>query len=464
MYFSPSRKPAVGGVGSVLKEAGALLRLGLPLIGAQLASIGMGVTDTVMAGNLSPLALAAVAVGGSLWMLVALFVIGLMMAVTAFVSHLFGAGKNEEIGRFVRQASWFGQILACFCFLVIRNADPVLYFLEVDPEIVPVTLGYVDAISWGLPALCALTVLRYFSDGVSRTRPILLISFLGLAVNVGANYVFIYGRLGLPAMGAVGCGWASALVTWMMFGCMLAYVASSKHYRRFHLFGRFDWPRWADLTAIVRLGLPIGISVFLEASMFSVVALLMGSLGTSTVAAHQIAVNIASVTFMIPLGLSMAITVRVGQAMGRRDPAAASQSGFVGVGMAVLIMAVAAILLVSFPDFIVGIYSDDEAVRIVAIELILMAALFQLSDGAQVAGSGALRGLKDTAVPMLITLVAYWAVGIPIGYTLGIAWSMGPRAMWVGLIAGLSVAALCLNSRFYFVIRRHKRLRDESSP
>lgn len=460
MSFSPSRQPAFRGVGAVLEEAGALLRLGLPLVGAQLASIGMGFTDTVMAGNLSPRALAAVAVGGSLWMLVALFVIGLMMAVTAFVSHLFGAGENEKIGRFVRQASWFGQILGCFCFLVIRNADPVLYFLEVDPEIVPVTLGYIDAISWGLPALCALTVLRYFSDGVSRTRPILLISFLGLAVNVGANHVFMYGRLGLPAMGAVGCGWASALVTWMMFGCMLAYVASSRHYRRFHLFGRFDWPRWADFTAIVRLGLPIGISVFLEASMFSTVALLMGSLGTSTVAAHQIAVNIASVTFMIPLGLSMAITVRVGQAMGRRDPAAASRSGFVGVGMAVLFMGVAAILLVSFPDFIVGIYTDDEAVRIVAIELLLMAAVFQLSDGAQVAGSGALRGLKDTAVPMLITLVAYWAVGIPIGYTLGIAWSMGPKAMWVGLIAGLSVAALCLNSRFYFVIRRHKRLRD----
>ena len=460
MSFSPSRQPAFRGVGAVLEEAGALLRLGLPLVGAQLASIGMGFTDTVMAGNLSPRALAAVAVGGSLWMLVALFVIGLMMAVTAFVSHLFGAGENEKIGRFVRQASWFGQILGCFCFLVIRNADPVLYFLEVDPEIVPVTLGYIDAISWGLPALCALTVLRYFSDGVSRTRPILLISFMGLAVNVGANHVFMYGRLGLPAMGAVGCGWASALVTWMMFGCMLAYVASSRHYRRFHLFGRFDWPRWADFTAIVRLGLPIGISVFLEASMFSTVALLMGSLGTSTVAAHQIAVNIASVTFMIPLGLSMAITVRVGQAMGRRDPAAASRSGFVGVGMAVLFMGVAAILLVSFPDFIVGIYTDDEAVRIVAIELLLMAAVFQLSDGAQVAGSGALRGLKDTAVPMLITLVAYWAVGIPIGYTLGIAWSMGPKAMWVGLIAGLSVAALCLNSRFYFVIRRHKRLRD----
>ncbi len=431
-----------------------LLRLGLPVIGAQLAAMAMGFTDTVMAGNLSAGALAAVAVGSSVWMTPIMFMAGLLMAVTATVSQLFGAGRDREIGRFARQAVWLAQGLALLIWLAIRNVDPLFDFLEVDPAVVPVTLGYLDAISWGLPAFAAVTVLRYTSDGVSRTRPYLVISVLGLAVNVAANYVFMYGRLGVPAMGAVGCGWASALVMWITFACMAVYVSASGRYRRFALFERFDAPDSRTLAAILRLGLPIGISVFLEASMFTTVALLMGSLGTDTVAAHQVAINIASVTFMVPLGLSIAITVRVGQAMGRGNPADARWAGFTGVAMAMVFMGAAALTLLTFPEAIVGIYTDDETVTRIALDLLLMAAIFQLSDGAQVSGAGALRGLKDTAVPMVFTLVAYWGIGLPLGYTLGITRSMGPQAMWGGLIAGLTVAALCLTGRFYLVTRR----------
>ena len=431
-----------------------LLRLGLPVIGAQLAAMAMGFTDTVMAGNLSAGALAAVAVGGSVWMTPILFMGGLLMAVTATVSRLFGAGRDREIGRFARQAVWLAEGLALLIWLAIRNVDPLFDFLEVDPAVVPVTLGYLDAISWGLPAFAAVTVLRYASDGVSRTRPFLVISVMGLAVNVAANYVFMYGRLGVPAMGAVGCGWASALVMWITFASMAVYVGSSGHYRRFSLFERFDAPDARALLAILRLGLPIGVSVFLEASMFTTVALLMGSLGTETVAAHQVAINIASVTFMVPLGLSIAITVRVGQAMGRGNPADARWAGFVGVAIAMAFMGAAALTLLTFPEPIVGIYTNDPSVTRIALDLLLMAAIFQLSDGAQVAGAGALRGLKDTAIPMVFTLVAYWGIGLPLGYTLGITRSLGPQAMWGGLIAGLTVAAVCLTGRFYLVTRR----------
>jgi MATE family multidrug resistance protein len=447
-------KPRPSALLSMRHETIALLRLGLPVIGSQLAQIAMNFVDTVMAGNLGARALAAIAVGGSLWMTVAIFIMGTMMAVTASVAHLFGAQKKREVGQFVRQALWVSQGLALICFLLVRNADPILYWLEIDPEIIPITLGYVDAISWGLPALCGFIVLRYSSEGVSMTRPAVFIGLIGLVVNILGNYVFMYGRLGVPAMGAVGCGWASALVMWIMFLSMTVYISIQKHYRQFAIFDRFDWPQIAQIRGIIKLGLPIGISVFLEASLFATVSLLMGSMGTNVVAGHQVAINIASISFMIPLGLSMAITVRVGQAVGRGSMLAARRAGFVGVSIALVFMGAAAIVLLLIPETIVGVYTNDARVTSIAVELLFMAAIFQLSDGAQVAGAGALRGLKDTTVPMIITFIAYWGIGLPLGYTLGITRSMGPQAIWIGLIGGLTVAAICLNVRFYFVTRR----------
>ena len=434
-------------------EAAALLRLGLPLIGSQLAQIAMNVVDTVMAGNLSPQALAAVAVGSSLWATALFFIVGLMTAVTAAVSQLFGAGNHAEVGRFVRQALWLGQGLGLFCFFIVRSSDPLFFWLDIEEAVVPITLGYMDAISWGLPALCGLIVLRHFSEGVSLTRPVLFISLIGLLTNVAGNYVFMYGRLGLPAMGAVGCGWATALVMWMMLASMTLYIAVQPYYRRFQVFGAFEWPRADYFREILIVELPIGISLFLEVSLFTTVALLMGSIGTAAVAGHQIAINVASVTFMIPLGLAMATTVRVGQAAGRASESEARRSAFVGLLLALAFMSASAVAMLLLPETIAGIYTDDSEVQSIAVDLLLMAAIFQISDGAQVAGAGALRGIKDTAVPMLITLAAYWGLGLPLGYMLGVTWMLGPQAMWSGLIVGLTVAALALNGRFYWVTR-----------
>ena len=435
-------------------ECRALLKLGLPVIAAQLAQVAMNFVDTTMAGNYSAPALAAVAVGGSLWMTATFFVTGLLMAVTALVSHSFGGGRVAEVGSTVRQALWLSQGLAWIAFFTIRSTAPVLDWMDIEPDLIPVALGYLDAISWGLPAMCAFVVLRYYSEGVSATRPVMVISLMGLGLNIFGNYVLMYGRFGLPALGAVGCGWATAIVLWAMCAAMAARVYFGASYRRFGVFARFDWPDAKGILGIVRLGLPIGISVFLEVSLFATVALLMGSLGTSAVAAHQIAINVASITFMVPLGLSMAITVRVGQAMGRGAPADARRSGVAGVCLALGFMASSSVVLVTLPGLIVGIYTHDAGVVAIATDLLLMAALFQLSDGAQVAGAGALRGLKDTTVPMLITLVAYWGMGLPLGYVLGVGRAQSPQAMWVGLIVGLTVAALCLNGRFLYITRQ----------
>lgn len=439
-------------------EAIEILRLGGPLIAAQLAQIAITFVDTVMAGRLSAKDLASVAVGANLWGAAWIFNTGVLVAITPSVAQLFGAGKTREAAHCAREGLWLSQIVAVVSFFAIRSVAPhLIQWMRIDPEIVPSTLGYIDAITWGLPAICGFQALRGFSEGVSRTKPVMFISVFALGLNILGNWVFMYGRFGMPALGAVGCGVASAIVMWFMFAAMCGVVAFQRPYQPFQLFRRLDWPDRGEILALARLGLPIGVSLFMEASMFTVVALWTGAMGKFTTAAHQIALNVASVTFMVPLGLAMAITVRVGQAIGAGRPDRARFSGFVGIALAALFMAGAALTLFVFPNQIIGIYTRDPMVHSIALTLLSVAAIFQVSDGLQVSGNGALRGLKDTRVPMLITVLAYWAIGIPLGYTLGILQGGGVRGVWIGIVAGLSVAAVLLNSRFYFETNRMVR-------
>ncbi len=437
-----------------LEEAATTIRLGAPLIVAQLAQISLAFIDTVMAGNLSAKDLAAVAVGANVWMPVWVTCVGLLLAVTPSVAQLFGAGKRAEIGHCVRQGFWLSQAAAILAIIIIRNADPLLAWLEIAPEIVPTALGYLDAISWGIPAICAFQVLRCLSEGISITKPILYVSVLGIPIHIAGNYIFMYGKLGMPALGAVGCGVASAIVMWMMFVYLLAYVCIKPQYRPFGALSHFDWPVWADLFTLMRLGLPIATGFFMEVSLFAGVALLIGTMGTAAVAGHQIALNVASITFMIPLGISMATSIRVGQAIGRNDIAGARFAGFSGVALGGTFMACAGLAIFAFPEYIAGIYTQDAEVKAMAVSLLAMAAVFQIFDGLQVSGSGALRGLKDTKVPMLMTIVAYWIIGLPLGYALGVSLGGGPKSMWIGFICALVVAAFLLNLRFHLVTRR----------
>jgi len=436
------------------RETRALFALGGPIIAAQLAQVSMSFVDTVMAGRVSAQGLAAVAVGVSLWMPVSVFGMGVLLSISPTVSHLFGAGKHDEIGQQVRQGLWLALVVGLVSLAAVRSCSPLLNWLEVDADIVPTTTGFLDAISWGVPGLSVFIVLRGYSEAVSKTRPMLAISILGLLANIAGNYVFIHGEFGMPRLGAVGCGVASALVMWIMPVSLAIWILCDRYYRPFGLFSRFDLPDRQQLWALVKLGVPIGVCVFMECSMFATVSLFMGRLGAHIVAGHQIALNVASVTFMVPLGISVAISVRVGQAMGRREVVDARRSGLVGAGLAVGFMSLTALTMATIPHLIAQIYTQDEQVHVIAVQLLVMAAIFQIFDGLQVAGAAALRGLKDTAVPMLITLVAYWGVGLPLGYGLGIARDGGPRALWIGLIAGLMMAAVLLLARFLLLTRR----------
>ena len=429
-------------------ELAALLRIGGPLMAAQLVQTAMGFFDTVMMGRVGPIELAAVAIGTGLWHALFLFALGILMALSPSVAQLNGAGRIAAIAPLVRQALWLGVALGLFCWAMLRRVEMGLTLLGIEPAIVPIAGDYLRALSWGMPSIFVYMGLRLFSEGIARTRPVLLISLLGLLVNVLANYALIFGRWGFSPMGALGCGIATALGMWTMLVGMVVMMCLDTRYRHYGLFQQWNWPCWRELWPLLVLGLPIGIGLFLETAIFATVALLLGRLGAVAAAAHQVALNVAAMTFMIPLGLSMATTVRVGHAMGVGDPRAARYSGLIGIALSGLFMACMAVLIFVGHRTIARFYTDDAAVVAVAAGLLRLAALFQISDGLQVGALGALRGLKDTRLPLVIVLVAYWLLAFPLA-CLGVRAGLGPAGPWLGLIVGLTVAAVLLNLRFW---------------
>lgn len=438
-------------------EIAALLRVGGPLIAAQVAQMAMGFFDTLMVGRVGPVELAAVAIGTGLWHTLFLFALGILMALSPSVAHLHGAGQIDRIAPLVRQALWLALLLGIVCFMALRHLEPLLMVLGVEPTIIPITGDYLRALSWGMFPVFIFMGLRLFSEGIARTRPILLVSVLALVVNIIANYALIFGHWGFPVWGAFGCGAATAIGMWAGLAAMLGILWVDDRYRLYALFQHWDWPNWRELQPLLLLGLPIGIGLFLETGVFAAVALLLGTIGATAAAAHQVALNVAAMTFMVPLGLSMATTVRVGQALGRHDPQAARFSGLVGIGLCGFFMALMAVTIALARHEIANWYTRDTAVVTLAASLLQLAALFQISDGLQVGALGALRGLKDTRLPMLIIIVAYWILAFPLGWLLGIRWQLGPVGPWIGLIVGLSSAAILLNLRFWQLSARLER-------
>jgi MATE family multidrug resistance protein len=408
----------------------------------------MTFVDTVMAGRLSAEALASVAAGAAVWHTIMLAGMGVLLAVSPSVAHLDGSRRHHEIGPLVRQALWIAAGLTVLTVAVGLGSGPLLRALEVDPSLHPTILGYLRALLWGAPAMYAFLALRFLCEGMEISRPVMYFGFVGLLVNIVGNYGLIYGRWGLPALGAVGCGYATSAVWCTEFLGLVVYIHRHPKLAPLGIFDRFEWPRAGWLRELLRLGLPIGFSFFVEVSMFAGVALLMGSISAVAVAGHQIAINVASTTFMVALGISLATTVRVGNALGRGDLEGARRSGWLGIQIALAVQVLSATVLVTFPRAIATIYSRDQGVIAIAAQLLVLAAIFQLSDGLQVSAAGALRGLKDTRGPMIVTVVAYWLVGLPFGYWLCFHRDLGPRGLWIGIIGGLTVAGVLLAARF----------------
>lgn len=439
------------------------LLLAGPLIVGQVTSYAMTFVDTVMAGRLGALDLGAVAVGSSIWAAGMVFVVGLMMAVSAAVSQLDGAGRRRQAGELTRQALWLALVVSLVLFFLMRRGDWVMSVIGVEPGVADLANRYLLAISWGMPALAGMFVLRFFSEGTGHTRPTMYIGVMGILFNVPLNYVLMFGKLGFPALGAEGCGWASAVVLWLQLVMMAAWILWRPRYRPFEVFTKFSGPDRREILALLKLGLPIGVMVFLEASLFIASALAIGTLGTLPVAAHQVAINYSGLIFMVPLGLSGAITVRVGNAVGRHDRVGARRAGVVGMLMALAFGAASSIIIVLFPEAIARVYTPDPEVVAMAASLLFFAAVFQLADCLQVSAAGALRGLKDTRVPMLYCVLAYWLVGMTLGWWLTFRQGWGPAGMWCGIIAGLTVAAFLLGGRFMRITASWQEIEELSS-
>lgn len=426
-----------------------LLRLGGPLIVNNLAVAGMQFADAVMAGRLGAQSLAAVAVGASVWFLGFSMVLGVMMAISPIVARYYGAKQYDLVGRYTRQGIYlavgFGTGITLFGNFL---AEPLLTWFGIDDDFRALTIDYVAAISWGGIGIFIFLALRFTTEGVGHTRPIMYTSVFALVMNVFLNYVLAFGNFGAPALGAVGLGYASAITMWLVMFALLYYCICSKTLKPFQLFNHVAPVRLSALREVLVLGIPISITITAETGLFSIVSVLMGTRGTDITAAHQIALNFASTMFMIPLALSAAATIRVGHLLGGNDPARARFAGGTGILMCALFMTASAVFMLLFRDLVVGIYTTDPAVKGIAIGLLLMAAVFQIGDGVQIGAAGALRGYKDTRMPMLINVFSFWAVGFPLAYLAAITYRMPPNYIWGGLVAGLSIAAFLLTWRF----------------
>ena len=443
----------------IRKDLRALLTLALPLVLAQVAQTSMGFVDTLMVGRLGQAQLAAIALGSTLFHLLQIVLSGVIFAVSPLVSQAVGANDIYKAGRAVRQGLWLALLLFMVGSTVYWNAGPLLLGMGQDPATVVLSTSYLRAIAWGLLPALGVAALRGLLEGTGVTRPIMLISFVGVGFNVVANNALMFGHWGFPELGLVGTGYASSLSLGLIFVLTALYIASRQG--RYGVFGGFRWPHLATLKELLRVGVPIGLTLGFEGGMFAATAFLMGLLGPAQLAAHQIALQTASITFMVPLGLALATTARVGQATGRGDRASAARAGFTGIAASAFFMCFTALTFWLAPRFIVGLYldlSDPQNAEVVRLaQLFLgMAAMFQIFDGFQVSAAGALRGLKDTRVPMLITLVAYWVIGIGSAALFCFGLGFGGRGLWFGLVLGLGVAGVLLSLRFSRLVSRER--------
>ena len=430
------------------EEVARTARLAAPLAAGHLSHGLVGFVDAVVAGHHGTATLAAVAVGTALFWLPMMLPMGVLMALPPSVSQLDGAGRRGEIGPLFRQALWLAVALGLLLFGLMTLAPLALAPMGMAADIIPGATDFIHAIRWGIPAFTLYLAMRYLSDGLHWSMPTMVLGFGGLLLLAPLGYVLANGMFGFAEMGAAGLGIASALMFWAQAIAFALYLWRSRRFTDLQLFSHWQAPHWHVQRDLLRTGLPIGVMVAMEGSLFIVTALLIGRLGELPVAAHQIAINVASLCFMIPFGVAEATTIRVGHALGRGDRGGLRRAYFAGLILVLAMQATSALVLLFGNQAIAVLYTGDAAVVALAASLLLYAALFQFPDGIQVLSAGALRGLKDTRVPMLLAMLAYWGIGMPVGAGLGLALGWGPRGMWLGLTAGLTVAAFLMARRF----------------
>lgn len=428
-----------------------MLALAWPMILTNLGQTAMTATDVMMMGRLGADALAAGALGSNLYFAPLIFGLGLMLATSPMIATELGRKRHSvrDVRRTVRQGLWLAVIVAVPIWLLLWNAEAILVAMGQEPSLSVQAGHYVRWLQWAVLPFYGYIVLRSFISALERPGWALVIVFVAVGFNVFANWCLMFGNLGFPAMGVAGSGLATTLSSILMFVGMLVVVTVEPRFRRYRLFGRFwraDWPRFMGL---LKLGLPIAGILAFEVTIFNAAALLMGLIDAPSLAAHAIAIQIASISFMVPLGLNQAVTVRVGLAYGAGNADGVSRAGWTAYVMGVAFMTMTALVMLLWPHMLIRAFIDvgdpaNATVIGLAVSFLALAALFQIVDGAQAVGAGMLRGLHDTTVPMIYAAVGYWGVGLPLGAALAFRFDLKGIGIWIGLSAGLAVVAVLL--------------------
>ncbi|MGF1878541.1 MATE family efflux transporter [Photobacterium frigidiphilum] len=440
------------------RETRQLLTLAIPVLIASVAQTSMGFVDTVMAGGVSATDMAAVSVASSIWLPAILFGVGLLIALVPIVAQLNGSGKKDKIPFEVQHGFLLALIISVPIMAILYNAGMLIDYMDVEPILAEKTIGYLHAVVYAVPAFLLFQTLRSFAEGLSLTVPGMVIGFIGLMANIPLNWIFVYGKFGFPEMGGVGCGVATAIVYWLMFFSMLVYVLVNKRLKRAKLFEVWHKPQPKAVLRLFKLGFPVAASMFFEVSLFAVIALMISPLGSIIVASHQVAINFSSLVFMLPMSLGIALSIRVGHMLGEQDLVGAKIASHCGLIVGLIMSLITAILTIIYREEIALLYTDNTDVIVLAGQLLFLAAVYQCSDAIQVVAAGALRGYKDMRAIFIRTFIAYWMLGLPVGYILGMTdWivePMGPHGFWIGNIVGLSAAAIMLATRLRWIQRQ----------
>lgn len=452
--FAPSQAVA----GSWLSHIRATLSLGVPLIGAQLAQLGIHTTDVVIVGQLGAVPLAAMVIAGQFFFTVFIFGSGFSMAVIPMVAQAYGRGDVVSVRRSIRMGMWVAILYTLLTAPLFYNAEAILLSLGQKPEVAALAAGYVRIIQFGLLPALLFAVLRALVSATGRARIVLWVTLGILVLNAILAYTLVLGHFGFPALGMTGAAIVAVIVQWVSFLAMVAYLQTREETKRYELFIRFWRPDWQAFREVLHLGLPISVTLLAEVSLFTGASLLMGRIGTIELAAHGIALQLASIAFMIPLGLSQAATVRVGVAHGRGNYAELVRASITVMSIAAVLSLSGGILFMVVPHLLASAFLNEQtpdaaAVLAYAGPLVGIAGIFQLVDGVQAIASGLLRGLKDARVPMIMALVSYWPIGFLLAWLLAFPLGVGGIGIWLGFVMGLASAAVMLCLRFYLKVR-----------
>lgn len=421
-----------------------MLALALPVILAELGWMAMPTVDTMMVGRLGADAIGAVSIGRALFISVAVVGIGLLLGLDTLVAQAHGAGEADACHRWLLHGAYLGSLISLPLFLLLRSGIPLLDRWGVEPAVLELTRPYLRSLSWSLLPLLLYAAFRRYLQAVNLVRPVMFALTSANLVHLLGNWILIFGRLGMPAMGVEGAGWSTCISSWYMALVLLAAIGLRESEQGWGLL-RISWrPEAERFGRLLALGVPAAAQLLLEVGAFAAATALAGRLPASALAAHQIALTACSVTYMIPLGISSAAAVRVGQALGRRDRAGARNSGWAALTLGGGFMCVAALVFVLMPRGVVRLFSADPDVIASGVSLLAIAALFQLFDGLQAVATGALRGAGDTRTAMLGNLVGHWALGLPVGYHLCFGRGWGAVGLWTGWLIGLGVVSLVL--------------------